>query len=172
MNAMNVTLLKMKRQILTVALLALVGTLLPSLSYAHNTAGGCDDGGGGKTISKTSDWTKLCKKQIVLSDGNHDCVATGSAYVSNKDLVNGHNNYLFTLSTDANPKTGGAGEMKIDVTLDPNSFDPEQVAVGAVKHFNLSAGTYTFRWLARPDIGDPPIEVTRYAMGVVCTDGK
>jgi hypothetical protein len=173
MNTLNRILSKMKLQILTAALLISVAALLPSLSFAHNTAGGCDDGKSGKTISKTSDWTNLCKKKIVLTDGTHDCVATGSAYVTNNNLVNGHNNYLFTLSTDPNPKTGQAGEMKIDVTLDPNSFDPEQVPVSAVQHFdNLSAGTYTFRWLARPDIGKPAIEVTRFAMGVVCTDGK
>jgi hypothetical protein len=172
MNVLNRTLCKLKSQILTAALLISVAGLLPSQSFAHNTADGCDDGGSGKTISNTSDWTKLCRKKIVLTDGTHDCVATGSAYVTNKNLVNGHNNYLFTLSTDPNPKTGQAGEMKIDVTLDPNSFDPEQVAVSDVKHFNLSAGTYTFRWLARPDTGDPAIEVTRFAMGVVCTDGK
>jgi hypothetical protein len=172
MNTLNLTLCKMKRQILTTALLISVATLLPSLSFAHNTASGCDDNGKSVTISNTSNWTKLCKQKISLTDGTHNCVATGSAFVENKNLVDGHNNYLFTLSTDANPKTGLPGEMKIDVTLDPNSLDPQQVAVSDVHHFNLSAGTYTFRWLARPDTGDPAIEVTKFAMGVVCTDGK
>jgi hypothetical protein len=164
---------QIKRQIPMAALLLSVVALLPNMSFAHNTAAGCDDKKSPVTLRDTGSWIKLCKKQVDLTDGTHTCIATGAAKVENT-VGDTHNEYRFTLSTDNNPKgTELPGEQRIDVNQS-GGVDLAVQSVSAVQHFgNLAPGTYTFYWMARPlDSSADNIDVTRFAMGVVCTDGK
>jgi hypothetical protein len=63
--------------------------------------------------------------------------------------------------------------MVIDVSQDPSGTDLKVESISAVHHFNVKAGTKTFYWLARPfDSDADKIDVTKYSMGVVCTDGN
>jgi hypothetical protein len=162
-----------KAMVLTLWAAALMFTvgMLPSKSFAHNTAAGC---GTNNTVSLSDEnnWATLCSKTVDLTDGTHDCVVTGSAELSNT-VTDTHNRYRFTVATVKNPSTGLAFERRVDVTQDANSADPIELEVSTTRHATLSAGTYTFYWLGRPfDSNADKIEVTAYSMGVVCTDNK
>lgn len=162
---------QMKHPILTAMLLLSAVALLPSMSFAHNTASGCGSNSA-ITISDENNWATLCSKTIDLSDGSHNCVATASAQMGNS-VVDIHNVYRFTLSTTKNPATGLAWERRIDVNQDVNGTDLKEQPVATARHFNLTAGSYTFYWLARPaDVNADTADVTGYSMGVVCTDGQ
>lgn len=145
--------------------------LMPSKSFAHNTAAGCGTNNT-VTLSDENNWATLCSKTVDLTDGTHDCVMTASAELSNT-VTDVHNRYRFTVATVKNPSTGLAFERVVDVTQDVNSADPIALDIGTVRHATLQAGTYTFYWLGRPfDSNADNISVTAYSMGVVCTDNK
>src|SRR5262249_48666245 len=109
---------------------------------------------------------------VTFNSGTHDCVGIGSAQLQNT-VVDGHNIYRFTVSKTKNPSTDLAWERRVDVTQDLSTLDPIEVPVSTVHHFKgLTAGTYTFYWLGRPDEAAENIGVTAYSMGLVCTDGN
>lgn len=172
MNFIRRGVFAMRRPVFTAALLLSAVAALPSLSFAHNTASGCGSSASAITLSDENNWKTMCSKTIDLSDGVHDCVATASAQVQNS-VSDIHNMYRFTIGTIKNPATGLAWERRMDVNQDVNSADPKEEAISTVRHFNLTAGQYTFYWLARPfDAGADNIDVIGYSLGVVCTDGK
>jgi hypothetical protein len=173
MTTSNQKLSTMKRQILMATLLLSVMALLPSMSFANNVAAGCDDNKKSVTLSDEHNWKILCSTKVELTgSGPFDCVATGSAMVENT-VSDIHNEYRFTLSTQKSPGTDLAGEQRIDVNQDPNDTDLKVQSVSAVHHFSPKAGTRTFYWLAQPaDQFADNIDVTKFEMGVVCTDGK
>jgi hypothetical protein len=173
MTTSNQKLSTMKRQILMATLLLSVMALLPSMSFANNVAAGCDDNKKPVTLSDEHNWKILCSTKVELTgSGPFDCVATGSAMVENT-VSDIHNEYRFTLSTQKSPGTDLAGEQRIDVNQDPNDTDLKVQSVSAVHHFSPKAGTRTFYWLAQPaDQFADNIDVTKFEMGVVCTDGK
>jgi hypothetical protein len=164
---------KMNRHLLMAALLLSVVALLPSMSSASTLAAGCDDNKTPVTLSDEHNWKTLCSTKVVLTgSGPFDCVATGSAMVENS-VGDIHNEYRFTLATQKSPGTDLAGEQKIDVNQDPIDTDLKVQSVSAVHHFSPKAGTRTFYWLAQPaDQFADNINVTKFEMGVVCTDGN
>ena len=168
----NQKLSKMKPQILMAALLLSMVALLSSMSFANNVAAGCDDKNTPVTLSDEHNWKTLCSTKVVLTgSGPFDCVATGSAMVENT-VGDVHNEYRFTLATQKSPGTDLPGEQRIDVNQSDGT-DLKVQSVTAVHHFSPKAGTRTFYWLAEPADQDADnIDVTKFEMGVVCTDGN
>lgn len=164
---------KFKRQILTGALLLSVAAVLPTVSFATNISGGCDDGNGPKTIDDNNNWKALCSVTLNLSGGTHSCIATGTAYVRNT-VTDVHNEYRFNISRQKSPNTDLPGEILVDVNQNDNISDLLDQPVAVVQHFDsVKSGTRTFYWLARKFSSDADdIDAKRFSMGVVCTDGK
>jgi hypothetical protein len=160
---------KMNTKILMAALFLSVA-LFPNISFAHNTAAGCESNSN-VSISDESNWAALCSKTLTLTDGTHDCVATASAEVANPLSL--QNKYLFTIAKEKNPLTNSSFERQIELNNNSGIEDPETAAVSTVRHFHLKSGTYTFYWLARPKSdADSTATVNDYSMGIVCVDGN
>jgi len=170
------TLYKMRRQILTVALLLSAVALLSSLSFAQNISGGCDDQGSPVTIDDNENWVPLCSVTLDLSGGTHSCIATASAYVSNTVAAGCHNEYRFAIARSKRPTTDSPGELRIDLVQNDSTLDLKDQPVSVAQHFDsVAAGTRHFYWLARKVTSDPPagnIDAKHFSMGVVCTDGQ
>lgn len=159
----------MKGKLLAATLVLSAVTLFPSLSFAHDIASGCASTNDA-SVTNESVFTTMCSATLSLTDGTHYCVATGSAEAQNPGGV--ENQYLFTLATNSNPAPGSAWERKIELDDNVGINDPSTSVVSTVRYFNLSPGTYTFYWLAKPVDGtDANLTVNDYSMGVVCTDG-
>jgi hypothetical protein len=173
MYTLNPMYCKMKRQILTGALLLSVAAVLPTVSFASNISGGCDDGKSAKTIDDNNNWKTLCSVTLNLTGGTHSCIATGTAYVRNtvKDV---HNEYRFNIARQKSPNTDLAGEILIDVNQNDNISDLLDQPVAVVQHFDsVKSGTRTFYWLGRKFSSDSDnIDAEHFSMGVVCTDGN
>jgi hypothetical protein len=175
MTTLSRTLYKMRRQILTVALLLSAVALLSSLSFAQNISAGCDDNGTAVSINDNENWVTLCSVRLELSGGTHTCVATGSAYVSNTVSSGNHNEYRFAIARSKHPTTDSPGELLIDVVQNGSILDLKDQPVSVVQHFDsVAAGARNFYWLARKVTSDPPaenIDAKHFSMGIVCTDG-
>ncbi len=175
MTILSRTLYKMKRHVLTVALLLSAVAMLSSPSFAQSIAAGCDDNGTPVTINDNDNWVPLCSVKLDLSAGTHSCVATASAYVSNTVAAGGHNEYRFTIARSKHPNTDQPGELLIDVIQNPDGsiLDLEVQPVSVAQHFDsVAGGTRSFYWLARKVTSDSDnIDAKHFSMGVVCTDG-
>lgn len=121
----------------------------------------------------------LCSVTLDLTDGAHSCVATGSAYVDNKNMTaDQHNEYRFAIARSKHPATDQPGELLIDVVQNEKvaALDLKHQPVTGVQHFdNVAAGKRNFFWLGRKVTTDPAtdnINAEHFAMGVVCTGGK
>lgn len=171
MNTLKQT--SIKRRILSIAMLLFAVALLPSLSFASNVSGGCDDGNSAKTIDDNNNWKTLCSVSLNLSGGTHSCIATGTAYVRNT-VSDVHNEYRFSIARQKSPNTDEPGEILIDVDQNTNISDLLDQPVSVVQHFDsVKSGTRTFYWLARKFTSDADnIDAPHYSMGVVCTDGQ
>ena len=160
----------MKDKFVVTTLLLAAVLLFPRTSFAHNIATGCASTNDA-SITNESAFTTMCSATLSITDGTHYCVANGSAEAANPGGTG--NQYLFTLATNSNPEPGSAWERKIELGDNPGIDDPSTSVVSTVRYFNLSPGTYTFYWLAKPvDSSDANLTVNDYSMGVVCTDGR
>jgi hypothetical protein len=173
MYTVNQMFCKMKRQILTGALLLSVAAVLPTMSFASNVSGGCDDKKHAKTIDDNNNWRTLCSVTLNLTGGTQSCIATGTAFVRNT-VSDVHNEYRFNIARQKSPNTDEAGEILIDVNQNGNISDLLDQPVSVVQHFDsVKSGTRTFYWLGRkvsPDSDN--IDAEHFSMGIVCTDGK
>ena len=171
MTITNQKLFWIKRQMLRTTLFLSAIVVFSSMSFAHNTSGGC-----AKTadvsITSNQNWITMCSKTFTLTDGTHNCVATASADVNNP-FVGTNNSYRFTIDTVSNPVTNSAQERTIELNDNLDISDPAKEVVSTVRNFNLTSGTYTFYWLARRLNSDDEVTaVDDYSMGVTCTDGN
>jgi hypothetical protein len=162
---------RIKRRMLKATLFLSAIVAFSSMSFAHNTSGGC-----AKTadvsISSNQNWITLCSKTLTLTDGTHNCVVTASADVTNP-FAGTDNLYRFTVDTLSNPVTNSAQERTIELNGNPGISDPDKEVVSTVRNFNLESGTYTFFWLARRvNANDAITSVDDNSMGVTCTDGN
>jgi hypothetical protein len=159
----------MKRQILMATLLLSAIAVFSSMSFAHNTTGGCSS----RTdfsITSNQNWATMCSKTLTLTDATHKCVVTAGAEVANPGT--GIDNwYRFTVDTVSNPVTNSHQERTIELNQNTGVSDPNMEVVSTVREFELSPGTYTFYWLARKfNASTAAGTVSDYSMGVVCTD--
>lgn len=162
----------MARHLFMAALLLSAVAMFSGMSYAHDISAGCASNAD-KTISNEAAFATLCSTTMTLTDASHTCVATASAEAV-LPFGSTDNDYLFVISTAAGgPGADSAWERKIEMSDNSGTInDPDTTVVSTVRFISLSAGTYTFYWLSKPEAAsDANLTVADYSMGVVCTDG-
>src|SRR5262249_54481486 len=147
--------------------------VLPTVSFASNISGGCDDGKHAKTIDDNNNWKTLCSVTLKLTGGTHSCIATGTAYVRNS-VSDVHNEYRFNIARQKSPNTAEPGEIYMDVNQNYKISHLVDQPASVVRHLHrLKAGPPTFDSPGRKVSSDSDhLDADHFSMGVVCTDGN
>jgi len=166
MTSTNQTLCTMKRHILTAVLLLSATAVFSSMSFAHNTSGGC-------AKPPTSQLPairigSLCAQRLNF-DRRHPQLRGDCQCRRAQSFVGLNNSYRFHDRHGKQSVTNSAQERTIELNENTGISDPTKEVVSTVRNFNLEAvRTHSIGWPGEliQTMKSPPSTTTRWALPV------